>query len=94
MRTTYGLPIFMMVQNLQSKRGHMQVNSDYSTNMAAKKKTNEFMERLDTIEIEKLGEMITLLSREDHITADIQQGFLHKAAGLGFDIDKLEWMYR
>jgi apolipoprotein D and lipocalin family protein len=35
-----------------------------------------------------------LLSREDHIAADIQQRFLDKAAGLGFDIGKLEWMDR
>jgi apolipoprotein D and lipocalin family protein len=33
-----------------------------------------------------------LLSREDHIPADIQQQFLDKASGLGFDISKLEWM--
>jgi apolipoprotein D and lipocalin family protein len=35
-----------------------------------------------------------LLSREDHIPDDIQQRFLHKAAGLGFDTGKLEWMNR
>jgi apolipoprotein D and lipocalin family protein len=33
-----------------------------------------------------------ILSRENNIPVDIKERFLAKAAGLGFDVSKLEWM--
>ena len=55
----------MMAQNRQSERDRAQANSDYRTNVAAKKEIEELMNRLDTIEIDKLDKIISLLEKKD-----------------------------
>jgi uncharacterized membrane protein len=64
-QAAYAAPIIMMAQNRQSQRDRAQANSDYRTNVAAKKEIEELMERLDTIEIEKLDKIIALLEKKD-----------------------------
>lgn len=62
-QAAYAAPIIMMAQNRQSQRDRAQADSDYKTNVAAKKEIEELMTRLDTIEIEKLDKIITLLEK-------------------------------
>jgi len=61
-QAAYAAPIIMMAQNRQSERDRAQADSDYRTNVAAKKEIEELMKRLDSIEIEKLDKIIALLS--------------------------------
>ena len=60
-QAAYAAPIIMMAQNRQSERDRAQAESDYRTNVAAKKEIEELMKRLDTIEIEKLDKILELL---------------------------------
>lgn len=60
-QAAYAAPIIMMAQNRQSERDRAQADSDYRTNVAAKKEIEELMTRLDNIEIEKLDKIIALL---------------------------------
>jgi uncharacterized membrane protein len=60
-QAAYAAPIIMMAQNRQSQRDRAQADSDYRTNVAAKKEIEELMTRLDTIEIDKLDKIIALL---------------------------------
>lgn len=64
-QAAYAAPIIMMAQNRQSQRDRVQADSDYKTNVAAKKEIEELMTRLDTIEIEKLDKIISLLEKMD-----------------------------
>jgi uncharacterized membrane protein len=63
-QAAYAAPIIMMAQNRQSERDRAQADSDYRTNVAAKKEIEELMTRLDTIEIEKLDKIIALLEKK------------------------------
>ena len=63
-QAAYAAPIIMMAQNRQSERDRAQANSDYRTNVAAKKEIEELMERLDNIEIQKLDKIISLLEEK------------------------------
>jgi uncharacterized membrane protein len=60
-QAAYAAPIIMMAQNRQSERDRAQADSDYRTNVAAKKEIEELMKRLDSIEIEKLDKILTIL---------------------------------
>ena len=62
-QAAYAAPIIMMAQNRQSQRDRAQADSDYKTNVAAKEEIEELMTRLDTIEIEKLDKIITMLEK-------------------------------
>jgi uncharacterized membrane protein len=62
-QAAYAAPIIMMAQNRQSQRDRAQADSDYRTNVTAKKEIEELMTRLDTIEIEKLDKIISLLEK-------------------------------
>jgi len=63
-QAAYAAPIIMMAQNRQSQRDRAQADSDYRTNVAAKKEIEELMTRLDTIEIEKLDKIIAILEKK------------------------------
>src|ERR1700744_6155787 len=60
-QAAYAAPIIMMSQNRASERDRAQAESDYRTNVAAKKEIEELMERLDAIEIEKLDKILSIL---------------------------------
>jgi len=62
-QAAYAAPIIMMAQNRQSERDRAQAESDYRTNIAAKKEIEELMVRLDMIEIEKLDKILELLEK-------------------------------
>jgi uncharacterized membrane protein len=64
-QAAYAAPIIMMAQNRQSQRDRAQANSDYKTNIAAKKEIEELMTRLDNIEIQKLDKIISLLEKKE-----------------------------
>jgi len=62
-QAAYAAPIIMMAQNRQSQRDRVQADSDYNTNVAAKKEIEELMKRLDAIEIDKLDKIIRILEK-------------------------------
>jgi uncharacterized membrane protein len=64
-QAAYAAPIIMMAQNRQSERDRAQANSDYRTNVAAKKEIEQLMERLDNIELQKLDRIISLLEHKE-----------------------------
>jgi uncharacterized membrane protein len=60
-QAAYAAPIIMMSQNRQSERDREQANADYETNVAAKHEIEELQIQLNTIEIEKLDKIITMI---------------------------------
>lgn len=63
-QAAYAAPIIMMSQNRQSERDRAQAESDYRTNVAAKKEIEELMKRLDAIESEKLDKILGILTKK------------------------------
>lgn len=66
-QAAYAAPIIMMSQNRQSERDRAQADSDYRTNVAAKKEIEELMKRLDAIEIEKLDKILEILNTAETV---------------------------
>lgn len=64
-QAAYAAPIIMMSQNRQSERDRAQAESDYRTNVAAKREIEELMRRLDAIEIEKLDKILAILDKPE-----------------------------
>lgn len=60
-QAAYAAPIIMMSQNRQNERDRAQAQSDYITNIEAKKEIEALAIRLDKIEAEKLDKIIKLL---------------------------------
>lgn len=60
-QAAYAAPIIMMAQNRQSERDRHHAEQDYKTNLAAKKEIEQLLERLNTIEIEKLDKILEIL---------------------------------
>ena len=60
-QAAYAAPIIMMAQNRQNQRDRVQAQKDYQTNTDAKLEIEELQRRLDSIEIEKLDKIITML---------------------------------
>jgi uncharacterized membrane protein len=60
-QAAYAAPIIMMSQNRQSERDRTQAEADYKTNLEAKKEIEELLEKLNTIEIEKLDKILAIL---------------------------------
>lgn len=63
-QAAYAAPIIMMAQNRQSQRDRVQADSDYKTNVEAKKEIEQLLIRLDAIELQKLDKIIKLLETE------------------------------
>ncbi len=64
-QAAYAAPIIMMAQNRQGERDRVQANSDYETNVEAKKEIEELLARLNSIEIDKLDKIIEMLEKID-----------------------------
>lgn len=64
-QAAYAAPIIMMAQNRQSQRDRAQAEDDYQTNIDAKKEIEELMTRLDSIELQKLDKIISLLENRE-----------------------------
>ncbi len=64
-QAAYAAPIIMMAQNRQNERDRIQANSDFKTNVEAKKEIEELLARLNAIEVDKLDKIITILEKLD-----------------------------
>jgi uncharacterized membrane protein len=64
-QAAYAAPIIMMAQNRQSERDRAQADADYKTNCEAKKEIEELLQKLNSIEIDKLDKILALLEKAD-----------------------------
>jgi uncharacterized membrane protein len=64
-QAAYAAPIIMMAQNRQSERDRAQADADYQTNCEAKKEIEELLEKLNSIEIDKLDKILSILEKMD-----------------------------
>jgi uncharacterized membrane protein len=64
-QAAYAAPIIMMAQNRQGERDRAQADADYKTNCEAKKEIEELLEKLNSIEIDKLDKILEILQRMD-----------------------------
>jgi uncharacterized membrane protein len=64
-QAAYAAPIIMMAQNRQSERDRIQADADFKTNIEAKQEIEELLEKLNTIEIEKLDKILAILEKMD-----------------------------
>jgi|EP01037_Dinobryon_pediforme_P005031 uncharacterized membrane protein len=64
-QAAYAAPIIMMAQNRQNERDRIQANADYKTNIEAKKEIEQLLERLNSIEIDKLDKILEILQRSE-----------------------------
>lgn len=60
-QAAYAAPIIMMSQNRQSQRDRIQAESDYQTNIDAKKEIEALQVQLSKIELEKLDMILEIL---------------------------------
>ena len=64
-QAAYAAPIIMMAQNRQNERDRANADADYQTNIEAKKEIEELLDRLNSIEIDKLDKIITMLEQSN-----------------------------
>jgi len=64
-QAAYAAPIIMMAQNRQNERDRAQADADYKTNCEAKKEIEELLERLNSIEIDKLDKILAIVEKMD-----------------------------
>ena len=64
-QAAYAAPIIMMAQNRQNQRDRAQADSDYETNCEAKKEIEELLQKLNSIEIDKLDKILAILQRTE-----------------------------
>jgi uncharacterized membrane protein len=60
-QAAYAAPIIMMAQNRQNERDRAQAQADYKTNIDAKIEIEALTLKLNSLEIEKLDKIITML---------------------------------
>ena len=60
-QAAYAAPIIMMAQNRQGERDRAHAEQDFKTNVEAKKEIEELLEKLNSIEIDKLDKILELL---------------------------------
>jgi uncharacterized membrane protein len=64
-QAAYAAPIIMMAQNRQGERDRAQADADYQTNCEAKKEIEELLEKLNSIEVDKLDRILEILEKMD-----------------------------
>jgi len=64
-QAAYAAPIIMMAQNRQNERDRAQANADYETNLEAKREIEELLEKLNSIEIDKLDKILAILQKTE-----------------------------
>jgi len=64
-QAAYAAPIIMMAQNRQSERDRAQADADYRTNCEAKVEIEQLLQKLNSIEIDKLDRILALLEKND-----------------------------
>jgi uncharacterized membrane protein len=62
-QAAYAAPIIMMAQNRQNERDRVQAQEDYRTNVEAKIEIETLQKQLNSIEVEKLDLIISLLEK-------------------------------
>ena len=62
-QAAYAAPIIMMAQNRQSERDRAQADADYKTNCEAKEEIEQLLNKLNSIEVEKLDKILALLEK-------------------------------
>lgn len=62
-QAAYSAPIIMMAQNRQNERDRSQADADFKTNKEAKKEIEQLLERLNSIEIDKLDKILAILQK-------------------------------
>lgn len=65
-QAAYAAPIIMMAQNRQNQRDRANADQDYQTNVEAKKEIEELLERLNSIEIDKLDKILEIVQKMDN----------------------------
>jgi uncharacterized membrane protein len=64
-QAAYAAPIIMMAQNRQGDRDRVQADQDFKTNVEAKKEIEQLLEKLNSIEIDKLDKILALLEAKE-----------------------------
>jgi uncharacterized membrane protein len=64
-QAAYAAPIIMMAQNRQSERDRHHAEHDFKTNVEAKKEIELLIEKLNSIEAEKLEKILELLQGKE-----------------------------
>jgi uncharacterized membrane protein len=64
-QAAYAAPIIMMAQNRQNERDRAHADQDFSTNVEAKKEIEELLEKLNSIEVDKLDKILALLEAKE-----------------------------
>ncbi len=64
-QAAYAAPIIMMAQNRQSERDRHHAEQDFKTNVEAKKEIELLIEKLNSIEVEKLDKILELLQGKE-----------------------------
>lgn len=60
-QAAYAAPIIMMAQNRQNERDRTHAEADFKTNVEAKKEIKQLLQKLNSIEIDKLDKILELL---------------------------------
>jgi uncharacterized membrane protein len=64
-QAAYAAPIIMMAQNRQNERDRAHADADFRTNVEAKKEIEELLEKLNSIEIDKLDKILAIVEKMD-----------------------------
>ncbi|MDF2434440.1 MAG: hypothetical protein JWP44_4071 [Mucilaginibacter sp.] len=62
-QAAYAAPIIMMAQNRQNERDRAHADADFKTNVEAKKEIEQLLEKLNSIEIDKLDKILDILTK-------------------------------
>jgi uncharacterized membrane protein len=64
-QAAYAAPIIMMAQNRQNERDRAHAEADFKTNVEAKKEIEELLQKLNSIEIDKLDKILEIVEKID-----------------------------
>jgi uncharacterized membrane protein len=62
-QAAYAAPIIMMAQNRQGERDRAQADADFKTNCEAKVEIEQLLEKLNSIEVDKLDKILAILEK-------------------------------
>jgi uncharacterized membrane protein len=64
-QAAYAAPIIMMAQNRQNERDRAHAEADFRTNVEAKKEIEELLQKLNSIEVDKLDKILAIVEKMD-----------------------------
>jgi uncharacterized membrane protein len=64
-QAAYAAPIIMMAQNRQNERDRAHADADFRTNVEAKKEIEELLQKLNSIEVDKLDKILAIVQNMD-----------------------------